>query len=368
MKLSIQRETLLAALSHCATVVDRKSAHFAASAALLSTLAGGILQVRATDCIAANVRVTLPGVDHNGVAEIAVSAKDLLDRVKAMPAASRVTLETKAESLVITATGSRRFTLRTMPANEMPAWPACDAAPVTMPGAALAAALGTVQHAMRLELDPVAQHGTLLTFDGNTLRADATDGHRLAMSDVVVREGAHRADSSAFSILLAFGAARIVQRLTEGAESVAIAKAGDAVQFRVGAIEFSTLAVNAQFPPTRQIGNVVKPSVKAEVARDTIAEAVRAIALTSESVTLTIAGDALAVSGVSNTKGEEATDSVAAVITGEAAPTSHACNYLLEALDACGAVDIAIEFGPGGLDPLRIKSGGSTLFVMPRRL
>jgi len=118
MKFQIDRETLLAPLSHLMGVVEKRQTMPILSNVLMR-LADDILEMTATDTevqLVARVGVT-PG--ESG--EVTVPARKLLDIFRLLPDQSQVTLGSKGDRLIVQS-GSSRFSLTTLPVASYPAF------------------------------------------------------------------------------------------------------------------------------------------------------------------------------------------------------------------------------------------------------
>src|SRR5512147_3197503 len=117
-----------------------------------------------------------------------VSARKLVDILRALPEAD-VVLSLTGKKLTVQS-GRSRFNLQTLAAEEYPAVAAAEyTTDFELPAGALKHLLGMVHYAMAAQDIRYYLNGMLLVVDGATVRAVATDGHRLAMCEVTT-EGA----------------------------------------------------------------------------------------------------------------------------------------------------------------------------------
>ena len=180
MKISIERETLLLALQAVANVVERRQTLPILSNILLSA-EGAELQLTATDMEVESVAKIDATVSRPGV--ITLPGRKLLDIVRSLPAQSTLVLEEKDKKVRIQ-TGRSRFMLSTLPASDFPAlgYPA-EEMTLTLESGMLQALVGATQFAMAHQDVRYYLNGLLLEISGKTLRAVATDGHRLALCE-----------------------------------------------------------------------------------------------------------------------------------------------------------------------------------------
>ena len=179
MHFTIQREALLKPLQLVAGVVERRQTLPVLSNVLL-VVEGQQLSLTGTDLEVELVgRVTLEDSAEPG--EITVPARKLMDICKSLPSDALIDIRVDEQKLVVKA-GRSRFTLSTLPAND---FPTVEEGPGSL-------TFNLVQSKLRRLIDrtsfAMAQqdvryylNGMLLEVGGGTLRAVATDGHRLAM-------------------------------------------------------------------------------------------------------------------------------------------------------------------------------------------
>src|SRR5690349_5090853 len=121
MDLVIPKKDLLRLVARCQGVADKKSAMPALANVLLAA-EGNMMRVAATDLYLAVSGQTPAEVATSG--SVAVPARDLLERVKAMPDGPVQITSTDEAQTTIKAVGSpRRYTLHGMPGREFPQLP-----------------------------------------------------------------------------------------------------------------------------------------------------------------------------------------------------------------------------------------------------
>ena len=123
-----------------------------------------------------------------------MAARKLVDILRALPEADvQLSLANKKLSV---ASGKSRFNLQTLSAEEFPTVAQAEfTADFTLPAATLKYLLSMVHFAMAQQDIRYYLNGMLLVVDGTTVRAVATDGHRLALCEVQ-KDGAEREDRS----------------------------------------------------------------------------------------------------------------------------------------------------------------------------
>ena len=183
MKLTAEREKLLAPLQAVIGVVERRQTMPVLANVLLG-VAEGKLSIAATDLEVELVAATEVTVQQPG--DITVPGRKFLDILRALPEKSSVSMSTEGEKVVIRAARSR-FTLSTLPAAEFPVIDDINAQQtVQIPRKELARLLEKTHFSMAQQDVRYYLNGMLLEIDGAMLRAVATDGHRLALCEAAL--------------------------------------------------------------------------------------------------------------------------------------------------------------------------------------
>ncbi len=183
MKIKITREILLPILQAANNVVERRQALPILSNVLI-VARDGTLQITATD-----MEVELVSKVENAVLEegsIALPARKLFDICRALPAESELAIEASTNKAKI-ASGRSRFSLAAMSADEFPSIGSFETTiDVDIPTEALSDLLESTSFAMAHQDVRYYLNGLLLEMDSTRIRAVATDGHRLALTDKAI--------------------------------------------------------------------------------------------------------------------------------------------------------------------------------------
>ena len=192
MKATIERATLLRCLSHVQSVVERRNTIPILSNVLIEAAADGPVRITATD-LDLQVVETMSAVAVEGAGAITVSAHLLFDIARKLPDGSQVSLETADNRMTMKA-GRSRFSLPTLPRDDFPMIVEGDLpTSFELPAAALAQMVDRTRFAISTEETRYYLNGIFLHVsdeDQPTLRAAATDGHRLARFTLARPDGA----------------------------------------------------------------------------------------------------------------------------------------------------------------------------------
>src|SRR6187455_1148824 len=193
MKVTVERAQLLKSLSHVHRVVERRNT-IPILGNVLVRAENARLSLKATD-LDLEVTETLAAETATG-GSTTVPAHMFYDIVRKLPEGAQVVLESTGERAVLTIRAGRsRFTLQTLPESDFPDLAAGDMAhKFSLASADLKRLINKTQFAISTEETRYYLNGIYLHVAGTgkaqTLRAVATDGHRLAQTDLPVPAGA----------------------------------------------------------------------------------------------------------------------------------------------------------------------------------
>src|SRR6202167_3134327 len=180
MKLTAEREKLLAPLQAVIGVVERRQTMPVLANVLLGVREGKLF-ITATDLEVELVAATEVTVQEAG--DITVPGRKFLDILRALPEKLSVSLTVEGEKVVIKDAGGRS-SLSTLPATEFPVIDDINAQQtVQVSRKELQRLLEKTHFSMAQQDVRYYLNGMLLEIDGLLLRAVATDGHRLALCE-----------------------------------------------------------------------------------------------------------------------------------------------------------------------------------------
>ncbi|MCM1128523.1 MAG: DNA polymerase III subunit beta [Alistipes senegalensis] len=298
-----------------------------------------------------------------------VAARKLLDILRALPDSADVSL-TLVDKKLSVQSGKSRFSLQTLDAAD---FPVVAESPeyengVELPQKALKALLGMVHFAMAQQDIRYYLNGMLLIAEGKTLLAVATDGHRLAYSQVETQEEyGHR------EVIIPRKTILELQRLlTDSEDPVRIYISPAQIKFAFSGIELISKLVEGKFPDyTRVIPKSYKN--RFTISREQFQRALqRAAIMTSDKfkgIRCIVEAGSLKISST-NTDQEEAIEEMEIDYTGDAIDIGFNVTYLLDVLGNQKSENIVVELGDANSSALITVPDNADFkyVVMPMRI
>ncbi len=376
MDLIVPKKDLLRLVSRCQGVADKKSAMPALSNVLLAA-EGNVLHVSATDMYLSITGSTSAEVATAG--SVAVPARELHDRIKAMPEGPLHLSSTAGGQTTIKASGSpRRFTIHGIPGNDFPPLPRPDAGAATLPMPIELVARLIARTHFSISTDETRPHvnSALFEWAGDRVRMVTTDGHRLSMMEATV-EGS----SATATMLIPLKAIVELRRLADDAKAegkeatLTITQSGPNAYFDVAGMRFGVKLVDAQFPPYQQvIPKATERSVRAP--RKAFAEALDAVRIAASDrtggVKLTTLTGLLRITSESPESGN-GFDEIPVDFTGNELTIGFNAKYFLDILGAMDDEEVVLGVS-GELDPAVVRPSSESdkerfvAVVMPMRI
>jgi DNA polymerase-3 subunit beta len=365
MKLTAEREKLLAPLQAVMGVVERRQTMPVLANVLLG-VRDGHLTITATDLEVELLASTDVSVTVGG--DITVPGRKFLDILRALPEKVTVALAMEGEKVVLKA-GRSRFSLSTLPAVEFPVIEDINAQQsVQLPRKELLRLLEKTHFSMAQQDVRYYLNGMLLEIDGLSLRGVATDGHRLALCETALTA---KAQTSQQVIVPRKGVLELQRVLTpEGVAEVAIGS--NHVRAQIGDIRFTSKLIDGRFPEySRVIPAAATHAIRAD--RDTLRQALQRTAILSNEkyrgIRITVKANALCVQA-HNPEQEEADEEIEVAYAGNDLEVGFNVNYLLDALAAIDGQEVELGLTDSNSSCLIRSPGDSSAryVVMPMRL
>jgi DNA polymerase-3 subunit beta len=367
VKISLERDVLLAQLQTVSRVASTRSAIQALSGVQLSVTSTAC-ELRATD-MDVGLRVPLEAeVTREGT--IVLPARLLLDVVRSLPA-SGVSLELRpAEQDAELVSGNATFHIRTLRSEDFPPFPEPDPeSSVELPAAAfVSTALKVAGSASRDETRPVLT-GILVSASERELRMVATDSYRLSVKETTLEAPL----TSAFEVNVPARALQELARLvTHGEdEPLSVSVRQNQVLFTLGRVILSSRLIDGQFPNYRQL---LPDSFEHELrlGGGEFTDVVRRISLLAQKnapLRLSFAPGELTVSAQTPDVGE-ALESMPIAFQGEPLEIGFNPDFLRAGLEAIEEGDVLLKL-ISALRPGLIEAADESRFrylIMPIRL
>jgi DNA polymerase-3 subunit beta len=367
VKISLERDVLLAQLQTVSRVASTRSAIQALSGVQLAALQSSC-ELRATD-MDVGLRVPLEAeVAREGT--VVLPARLMLDVVRSLPA-NQVSLELRsAEQDIELVAGNATFHIRVLRGEDFPPFPEPDAeSAVELPAEAfVATALKVAGSASRDETRPVLT-GILVSASDRELRMVATDSYRLSVKETTLETPL----SSGFEVNVPARALQELARLVThaGDEPLSVSVRQNQVLFTIGRVILSSRLIDGQFPNYRQL---LPESFEHElrIGGAEFTEVVRRISLLAQKnapLRLSFGAGELTVSAQTPDVGE-ASESLPVAFQGEPLEIGFNPEFLRAGLEAIDEGDVLLKL----ISPLRpglIEAADESRFrylIMPIRL
>jgi DNA polymerase-3 subunit beta len=308
-------------------------------------------------------------VDGQADGEITVPGRKLHDICRALPDGAKIDIALSGERLTVKA-GRSRFTLSTLRATDFP----------TVEEIAAKQTLRVSKKDLRRLVDKthfsMAQqdvryylNGLLLETEKRTLRAVATDGHRLALAEMELSAAALRDEQ----VIVPRKGVLELNRLLEGDGEVELSFGTNHIRIALDGTRLTSKLIDGRFP---EYGRVIpsEPRNVIKADRDLLRHALQRTAILSNEkyrgVRLELSPNSVVLQA-NNPEQEEAVETLEVEYSGDSMEIGFNVNYLLDALSAVDGEQV--EFGvtdanssclirePGG-------GGGTKFVVMPMRL
>jgi DNA polymerase-3 subunit beta len=247
MKVTLERNHLLKSLGHVHRVVERRNT-YPILANVLIKAADGKLDLRATD-LDIEVTETVPAIVATP-GTTTVPAHTLYEIVRKLADGAEVQLETDGADQMLLTSGRSRFHLACLSPDSFPDLKSGSfSQEFSIAAASLRELIERTQFAIsneetRYYLNGIYLHA--LTVDGAaTLRAVATDGHRLARAETEAPAGAEGMPG----IIIPKKTVSEVQKLLEGAEDEVRVEVSDTkIRFTLGEVVLLSKLIEGTFP------------------------------------------------------------------------------------------------------------------------
>lgn len=369
MKIAIQKEELLKALSLVSGVVESRQT-LAVLANVLFDVSGGNLTLTASDTeieISSQVKL-FEGDEQEG--RITVPAKKLLEITKSL--ADNSIIQFSFDDGKVTLNSNRsRFTLSTLPADDFPSVDESDVlATFSLQKQQLAKLIHRSEFAMAQKDVRFYLNGMLFEVSPQGFRTVATDGHRLALSE----DGDVQTNvSETVQIIVPYkGVTELARSLGEGDEEIQISIGQNHLTAVSERYTFITKLIDGNFPDYTR---VIPPRGENVLigSRHALREVFsRAAILSNEKfrgVRINLSDNTLNIRA-NNPEQEEAEDSIEVDYSGQPIEIGFNVTYLLDVVNALSGKNLKVSLSDGSSSALLedADDASSLYVVMPMRL
>ena len=367
MKMSIEKAKLLKALGHVQNVVERRNTIPILSNVLMSA-EGSALTFVATDLDIEISEDTEAQVDAPG--EITAPAHTLYDIARKLPDGAQVSLKIGADDRLEVDAGRSHFTLPLLPAGDFPKMTADGFTHnFALSAPHLRRLIDKTKFAISTEETRYYLNGIYLHAHNGVLRAVATDGHRLALSEMDIPQGAQGLPG----VIVPRKTIAEIRRLIDGGDAdVSISVSEAKIRFTYGSAVLTSKLIDGTFPDYDRVipkGNTKELTIDNKIFASAVDRVSTISAEKSRSVKLSLTADSLALA-VNNPEHGQANEDLMVDYSAEPLEIGFNAKYLLDVTGQIEGRD-ATFFLDSPASPALVKDpeDPASLFVlMPLRV
>ena len=370
MKLTIDRNALMRALSHVQAVVERRNT-IPILSNILMVAEGDKLSLTATDLDIEATDAATAQIKKAG--SVTAPAQTLFDVVRKLPDGADVTLDLSDSRLSISS-GRAKFALPTLPATDFQTM-AREAAPIKfeIEAAELRRLIDKTRFAISTEETRYYLNGIYLHHakgtKGNVLRAVATDGHRLALAETEAPKGA----SALKGVIVPRKAVGEIRRLLDDAPETVTVEASDSkIVVRIGDAVLTSKLIDGSFPDYQRVipkDNTRILTIDNKAFKEAVDRVATVSAERSRSLKLAIGGGKLTIT-VTHSESGQGAEELDADYDAEALEIGFNAKYLLDVAGQIEAEEATLALGDSSSPALvtDTKDVGTQYVLMPLRV
>lgn len=366
MKLQVGRNELLSALQSVIGVVERRQT--------LPVLSNFLLETKDDELVVTGTDLEIELESRARVQNLApgratVPARKLFDICRGLPEGAEISLDFSGDKAALKS-GRSRYSLSCLKPEEFPAMGRlAEGKKLTLPRKDLKNLIERTQFAMAQQDVRYYLNGMLLEVTAKRVRTVATDGHRLALSEVACDTGF----KEPLQVIVPRKAILELLRLLDtGDENITLKLGAGQIQADLDVIRLTSKLIDGRFPDYERVVpetgdkrvHADREQVKRALARTAILsnEKFRGVRLQLESGKLVLQ--------THNPEHEEAEEDLEVNYEGAALEIGFNVNYLLDALSALNSEQFVMELKNADSSGLIHAEGddSSKYVVMPMRL
>jgi DNA polymerase III subunit beta len=372
MKVTVERASLLKSLGHVHRVVERRNT-IPILANVLVRAEGSKLSFKATDLDLEITETIAAEISPGG--STTVPAHMFYEIVRKLPEGTQVVLEGSGDRAVLALRAGRsRFTLQTLPENDFPDLAAGEMTHSFTVGAGeLKRLIDKTQFAISTEETRYYLNGIYLhaagTSKAQTLRAVATDGHRLAQVELALPKGA----AGMPGIIVPRKTVGEVQRLIEDNEAeISIELSQGKIRFTIGDVVLTSKLIDGTFPDYARVipsGNDKELVVDKKEFEQAVDRVSTVSSERGRAVKLSLSSGRLVLS-VTNPDSGSATEEIEVEYAADPLDIGFNSRYLLDIASQIESEAAVLKLAdPGSPTLIEDKDSKGTLYVlMPMRV
>mgnify|MGYP001197862373 FL=1 len=368
MKVKVKREDLLVPLQLISNVVERRQT-LPVLANLKVAVDEGRLSMVGTDLEVELQTQTDVGMDSSG--EATLPAKKLNDIWRSLPGSKDIVLEHVGDKVSIKC-GGGRYSLSTINVAEFPeTLGVADGQAISVDGVAFKRSVEQVSFAMAQQDVRYFLNGMLLEIESSSMKLVATDGHRLAMTEMELASVGEESTINSKAIIPRKGVLELL-KIIEDKETFQLRLSDKLMTVEAGEYTFSTKLVEGQFPDYNKV--VPKGgSIELVVDRLSFREALqRASILSNEKyrgVRLSLSSGTIKIQA-NNPEQEEAEEVLESDYDGAELEIGFNVGYILDVLSVLDSSEVKLTLSDGNSSVLMegVDETNAIYVVMPMRL
>lgn len=369
MNIRLSRGALLKPLTYVSSVVEKRQTLPILSNVLIQFDGNSKLSMTGTDL---EVEVITYCDNATGdLGEFSINARKLFDITRALPEDADISIKTEDNGKAIIRSGKSRFTVQTLPSDDFPKieteqWTQSWKLPANVFKQALArTSFAMAQQDVRFYLN-----GLLLVSNSEKMITVATDGHRLAKTEIQLTS---RSTDSQIQAIVPRKAITELNRIIEDNDNeISVSFNANHMRVELDSLIFTSKLIDGRFPdydkviPKNQDKSII---IDRHELQNTLN---RAAILTNEKfrgVRLIVSKEKMSVSA-NNPDQEEAFDEIKIEYTGDDIEIGFNVGYMLEALNVISTEKVELLLSdPNSSGTLRAPGDEDTVYiVMPMRL
>lgn len=363
MQITIRRDDLLRPISLVAGVVERRQTLPILSYVKLRQ-SEEQLTLTGTDL---EIEISVQAQASAGNAELTVPARKLLDICRALPEGTELMFSKQGEKVAVKA-GKSRFTLVTLPASDFPSIDTTEwEQALTIGQRELKQLIERTQFCMAQQDVRYYLNGLCLELGPKHLRAVATDGHRMAVSELSIAT-----DKERQVIVPRKGIHEMARLLADTADEATLRLGTNHLRLEASGVVFTCKLIDGRFPDYTKV-LPASSSKKLVLDRAMFREALARVAILSNEkyrgVRLSVQPGGLSISA-HNPEQEEAVEELELNYQGEGLEIGFNVNYLSDAVSAIDNDELVLGLNDPNSSCLVTAAGNNATryVIMPMRL